>query len=579
MEVFRALENKAIYLSAPAGGGADVVGLSERDPEQHVDLVLEVPGRHGGLRRRRRTTTTRRPRTSPLWVTQATTGTRLHADPGVDVERDLPAGSRPIRRRPCRWSSGPDGQSYPVFIYIIMVQPNASSSGYVKQVTVVVRDPRNTASILARESLALRSERRTVGAPQPNAAAWLQSSRGRPRADYLRATAAQPGRRGPRCVVGRACVSRRVVDVEAVVPRRGAPAATVPCGSSVERVARAVGGVHERDRLVDLQLDRRRAARVRAAGDGDLRVVAVSETSWNTGFAAGKFDAACDRLARCRSPRSPPRSAPARAERRRGRSLRRLASSCRAGAARGRRAAGLDAARRARAARVERILALEERERLQLAGIGGRPAPRRQLRRRSACRRGRRVRRSAAPARRRRSGRAAGVAAASERRRASVVAAATCGFAAGRCRSAPSSCAPRTPSRARARRRVRSRSSSAFPPSPWPRRRRFCVPRLLLSCRLVPRGVGRRLDVVSVVSSCSSMCRSCRGAGAAAAARRLRGGAEGECVEGDARVERPPVPVGVRPTESIENSRPETSSAPLRTETRLRSRYSRSVSE
>ena len=40
-----------------------------------------------------------------------------------------------------------------------------------------------------------------------------------------------------------------------------------------------------------------------------------------------------------------------------------------------------------------------------------------------------------------------------------------------------------------------------------------------------------------------------------------------------------PVPDGVSPTEVIENSRPETSSAPLRTATRLRSRYSRSVSE
>jgi hypothetical protein len=46
---------------------------------------------------------------------------------------------------------GPDGQSYPVFTYIIMVKPNGTS-GYVKQVTVVVRDPRNSTLILARQS-------------------------------------------------------------------------------------------------------------------------------------------------------------------------------------------------------------------------------------------------------------------------------------------------------------------------------------------------------------------------------------------------------------------------------------------
>ena len=45
---------------------------------------------------------------------------------------------------------GPDGQKYTVYTYIILVQP--SSGEYTKQVTVVVRDPRNTAKILARES-------------------------------------------------------------------------------------------------------------------------------------------------------------------------------------------------------------------------------------------------------------------------------------------------------------------------------------------------------------------------------------------------------------------------------------------
>ena len=40
-----------------------------------------------------------------------------------------------------------------------------------------------------------------------------------------------------------------------------------------------------------------------------------------------------------------------------------------------------------------------------------------------------------------------------------------------------------------------------------------------------------------------------------------------------------PVPDGVSPTDVIENSRPETSSPPLRTATRVLSRYSRSVTE
>jgi type II secretory pathway pseudopilin PulG len=50
--------------------------------------------------------------------------------------------------------NGPDGVLYPVYTYIILLQPSSGATvgSYVKQVTVVVRDPRNTAKILARET-------------------------------------------------------------------------------------------------------------------------------------------------------------------------------------------------------------------------------------------------------------------------------------------------------------------------------------------------------------------------------------------------------------------------------------------
>ncbi|MGZ8715617.1 MAG: type IV pilus modification PilV family protein [Gaiellaceae bacterium] len=51
---------------------------------------------------------------------------------------------------------GPDGVSYSVYTYVILAQPADTVGGtytgtYVKQVTIVVRDPRNSARILARE--------------------------------------------------------------------------------------------------------------------------------------------------------------------------------------------------------------------------------------------------------------------------------------------------------------------------------------------------------------------------------------------------------------------------------------------
>lgn len=52
---------------------------------------------------------------------------------------------------------GPDGTMYPVFTYIIIDQPSAASgtipgSTYVKQVTIVVRDPNVHSRVLARET-------------------------------------------------------------------------------------------------------------------------------------------------------------------------------------------------------------------------------------------------------------------------------------------------------------------------------------------------------------------------------------------------------------------------------------------
>jgi type II secretory pathway pseudopilin PulG len=58
--------------------------------------------------------------------------------------------------QPIQTVQGPDGASYLVYTYIIIIQPTDTgatySGNYVKQVTVVVRDPRNAAKILARET-------------------------------------------------------------------------------------------------------------------------------------------------------------------------------------------------------------------------------------------------------------------------------------------------------------------------------------------------------------------------------------------------------------------------------------------
>ena len=149
MEVYRALQNKAIYLNAPAGGGADVGGWPNGIPSASSTWYSKYQGdtgAYGAVTYYNYST----PASSPLWVTQSTTGTGYTPVPATSTS-SVPAGLTPDPTKAVQSVVGPDGQSYPVFTYIIMVQPNGSA-GYVKQVTVVVRDPKDSTKIIARQS-------------------------------------------------------------------------------------------------------------------------------------------------------------------------------------------------------------------------------------------------------------------------------------------------------------------------------------------------------------------------------------------------------------------------------------------
>jgi type II secretory pathway pseudopilin PulG len=150
MEVYRALKNSSIYLSAPVSGGGDVSGYPNGIPNSTSTWYTKYQGdtaAYGGVTYYNYTS----PATnSPLWVTDTTTGSGYVPIP-ASSSTYLPSGLVPDPTKSVQMVVGPDGQSYPVFTYIIMVKPNGTS-GYVKQVTVVVRDPRNSTLILARQS-------------------------------------------------------------------------------------------------------------------------------------------------------------------------------------------------------------------------------------------------------------------------------------------------------------------------------------------------------------------------------------------------------------------------------------------
>jgi type II secretory pathway pseudopilin PulG len=153
MEVYRALQNKAIYLNAPSGGGSDVSGLPNGIPNSTSTWYATYQGdssAYGGATYYNYTSPSTN---SPLWVTQAFTSSSTYSPIPTTSTTSVPSGLAIDPTKAVQRVTGPDGQQYPVYSYVTMVKPqNTSSYGYVKLVTVVVHDPTTITKILARQS-------------------------------------------------------------------------------------------------------------------------------------------------------------------------------------------------------------------------------------------------------------------------------------------------------------------------------------------------------------------------------------------------------------------------------------------
>ncbi len=149
METYRGLENMAVYLNAPATtGGSDVSGMPNGIPNATSTWYTAYSANssaYGGTYYNYAT-----PSSSPLWVTQSTTGSGYSPIPTSSAAA-LPAGLSIDPTKAVQKVTGPDGQSYTVFAYIDMVQPTASY-GYLKQVTIIVFDPLDATKIVSRQS-------------------------------------------------------------------------------------------------------------------------------------------------------------------------------------------------------------------------------------------------------------------------------------------------------------------------------------------------------------------------------------------------------------------------------------------
>jgi Tfp pilus assembly protein PilV len=147
MEVYRSMPNAAIYLNNPASGGSDTGGWPNGIPNSTSTWYSAYQGDtaayNGGAYFDYANPT------AGKWITTSTTGANFLPIAATNTAL-VPSSATSIAGNAVQGVTGPDGQSYPVLTYITAV--TTGSSRYVKQVVVVVHDPRSTTRTLARES-------------------------------------------------------------------------------------------------------------------------------------------------------------------------------------------------------------------------------------------------------------------------------------------------------------------------------------------------------------------------------------------------------------------------------------------
>ena len=161
MEVFRALQNKAIYLNAPAGGGADVSGYPNGIPNSTSTWYSKYQAdtaAYGSVTYYNYST----PASSPLWVTQATTGSGYTPIP-TSSSANLPSGLSPDPTKAVQLGDGPRRPVVPG----LHLHHHGAAERDVDRLRQAGHDRRAGSEELrerprARE-LVVRSERRTVG--------------------------------------------------------------------------------------------------------------------------------------------------------------------------------------------------------------------------------------------------------------------------------------------------------------------------------------------------------------------------------------------------------------------------------
>jgi type II secretory pathway pseudopilin PulG len=157
MELYRGFTSCAIYLHVPTGGGGDTTDASNRTVPNGIPASGSSTWYQqyytdgysawsaGGNPYFGYLPAATPPQTN--WVTDYPNTSDPTGKGTCSVT--LPAGS-PSMNTPVQYVTGPDGAQYLVFTYIVDVEP--AGSGWIKQVTIDVFSPLNTAQMIASET-------------------------------------------------------------------------------------------------------------------------------------------------------------------------------------------------------------------------------------------------------------------------------------------------------------------------------------------------------------------------------------------------------------------------------------------
>jgi type II secretory pathway pseudopilin PulG len=147
MEIYRSLQDCALWLDAASFPVKNSGSAYQADTKAYTDTVTNSPVAFFD-----KSATPTNQALLP-WATSATSSaSNVPWNGDIPSSCTLSAGVTPptTATQAIQTIAGPDGATYPVYTYIILTQPTGGT--YVKQVTIVVRSPRLTSKILARQT-------------------------------------------------------------------------------------------------------------------------------------------------------------------------------------------------------------------------------------------------------------------------------------------------------------------------------------------------------------------------------------------------------------------------------------------